>query len=38
VQSILQKAEEERLAKEIMKQPSLVGGKTKVRDKTRGNR
>lgn len=38
VQSILQKAEEERLAKEIMKQPSAVGGKTKVRDKTRGNR
>jgi hypothetical protein len=38
VQSILQKAEEERLAKEIMKQPSLVEGKTKVRDKTRGNR
>ena len=38
VQSILRKAEEERLEKEIMKQPSLVGGKTKVRDKTRGNR
>ena len=38
VQSILQKAKGERLAKEIMKQPSLAGGKTKVRDKTRGNR
>ena len=38
VQSILQKAEEERLAKEIMKQPSLVGGKTQVRSKSRGNR
>ena len=38
VQSILQKAEEEHLAKEIMKQPSLVGDKKQARGKTRGNR